>query len=545
MENAAGCPECWTARAAHDRPSSEDDCLKLIDRFFPRDGAHIALGRGDDCAELRMPGAVALSTDAFMEGSHFRREYFTPEEAGAKALATAVSDLAGAGAEPLGFSLGLLLPPDLPASALEGIFSGMAGVAGRCGIPLTGGDISRSDRLGFCLTVWGASAGKGAPFLRRAQAEPGDVIFLIGSSGLAHAGLLSLEDMGRKALARYPHACAAHLAPAPLLAEGAALAEARRESGCRLGLMDLSDGLVRDLPRLLGDLGADLDPDPDLLHPELRAVAERYGRDAEEIFLLGGEDYALVGTCAQDAFPLVLRAAPRAVRLGAVRSEAGLLVRGKSLFLKGFDHLAGDGSGAELDAVVRKAAGRLIRLCGDAWRAGLLPGFSGNASMRAALPGGGEGCLVTRSGAAKGALSASDFALLDVPDGRLLRGAKPSSEAGLHLALYRVRPETRIILHTHPPYLSALSLALSPEKRLRVPLFESAVYREKLAWVPDLPPGTDDLAEAAALLAERPALWLERHGLCVHGADPAECLALTEELEHLAHVQLLMLRALT
>ena len=248
-----------------------------------------------------------------------------------------------------------------------------------------------------------------------------------------------------------------------------------------------------------------------------------------------GGDYALLGTCAPSAFSLVRQAVPRAVVLGRVRAEPGLSLRGETLRLVGFDHL-GRSSGQPPSPAVKKAAGELIRLCREAWAAGLLPGYSGNASMRVALPAGGEGCLITRSGVSKGRLTEADFALLDPADGALLHGAAPSSEAGLHLALYRAAPKSRVILHTHPPHLTALSLLRPPAQRLRRPLFESARYREKLAWVPDLPPGTADLAEAAAAHADHPALWLERHGLCVHGATPDDCLALTEELEHLARI---------
>lgn len=537
----------WSLQDEHDRLSSEDDCLTLIDRFFPNEGPYVLLGRGDDCAELRMPGITALSTDAFMEGAHFRRSYFTPEDVGAKALASAISDLAGSGAVPLGFSLGLMVPPGLTKSSLAGILYGMAGVADRYKITLTGGDVSRADCLGLCITVWGrhiAESEHGDPlFLRRAQALPGDAIFLIGQSGLAHAGLLALQDLGRAALSRYPEACAAHLSPLPLLAEGAALARTCGGREHRLGLMDLSDGPVRDLPRLLGEYGADLDPESARFHPELWTIAEAYGRNAEELFLQGGEDYALLGTCAPVSFPLVQRIAPRVMRLGIVHPTPGLLLRGEPLNLQGFDHLAETGSGESSGAALREAAGELVRLCREAWRGGLMPGYSGNASIRVALPGGGEGCLITRSGAAKGGLSEDDFVLLDLADGRPLRGENPSSEAGLHLAVYRARPESGAILHTHPPHLSALGLGVPPEQRLQSPLFETVGYREKIAWVPALEPGSAELAEAAAEAADKPALWLERHGLCVHGKTAGDCLALTEELEHLGRVDLLARRS--
>ena len=102
--------------------------------------------------------------------------------------------------------------------------------------------------------------GQAEKTLLRGEAQPGDVIFLIGRTGLARAGLLLLEERGRAALNEWPIPCEAHLRPAPRLKEGMRLsrlaADWGREKGdpsCgRLGLMDLSDGLARDLPRLVG-----------------------------------------------------------------------------------------------------------------------------------------------------------------------------------------------------------------------------------------------------------------------------------------------------
>ncbi|MFR5645060.1 MAG: thiamine-phosphate kinase, partial [Bilophila wadsworthia] len=110
--------------------------------------------------------------------------------------------------------------------------------------------------------------GQAEKTLLRGEAQPGDVIFLIGRTGLARAGLLLLEERGRAALNEWPIPCEAHLRPAPRLKEGMRLSRLAADWGrgkgdptCgRLGLMDLSDGLARDLPRLVGPgMGADID----------------------------------------------------------------------------------------------------------------------------------------------------------------------------------------------------------------------------------------------------------------------------------------------
>ena len=282
---------------------SEDHILARIASHFPNEGPDVLLGRGDDCAVLGVSGPLCVSTDLFMEDVHFRRSYFTPEDIGWKALAVNLSDLAADGARPMGFTVGLSLPPDADMALVDGLCAGMAELAAQASVPLVGGDLSRADKLHLCLTVFGQAE----KTLLRGEAQPGDVIFLIGRTGLARAGLLLLEERGRAALNEWPIPCEAHLRPAPRLKEGMRLSRLAADWGrgkgdptCgRLGLMDLSDGLARDLPRLVGPgMGADIDmPMP---HTEiLRFMRSRNEAEpvaaAKRHAFLGGEDYALIG----------------------------------------------------------------------------------------------------------------------------------------------------------------------------------------------------------------------------------------------------------
>lgn len=598
------------------RPGSERDVLALIDSLFESKTPHTPLGRGHDCGVLaNLEGRLALSTDMFWQDSHFRTDYFTPGEVGAKALSVAVSDLAAAGAVPMGFSLDLLLPPWLGMEALEGALSGMAEKAREYGVILAGGDVAGGEQLGFSITVWGGPASPGAPFLQRAGAAPGDCIFLVGEAGLALVGLLELERLGRDAALQWPLACAAHLNPRPLLAEGQALARLGAElSGGKPGhcpcptglrLMDLSDGPARDLPRLVGSFGADIALDPAIIPAEVRIAARPLGQSPERLFMLGGEDYALLGSCAEAFWPLVRDAVPGTRRIGRVRRQPGIAVNGEPFTLGGFDHFASaesagpggsgksggawevrgpdgpDGSGGPAgsgrlggaagatassgafnDPGVAEAVKTLIKTGREAWEAGLMAGFNGNISCRVTLRppfGEGEACLITRSGSAKSRLGPDDFALAslvnldgpvssDSPGGLSgaahCAGPAASSELGMHLELYKACPGSAVILHTHPPHLLALSLRLPPEERLALPLPEAERYRKRLAFAPYHPPGSGELASAVALAAGRcEAVWMERHGLVAHGPDAASVISLTEELEQLAMVRLLSLGA--
>ena len=205
------------------------------------------------------------------------------------------------------------------------------------------------------------------------------------------------------------------------------------------------------------------------------------------------------------------------------------------------------------------AVEELRAVCRDAWQEGLLSGCNGNASLRLEPSGACAGLLcMTRTGAAKGRLTPADLCLMDAATGACLANGPASSEAAVHLALYATRPECAAVLHTHPRQLLALSLILRERGEgtaalLRLPLFEADVWRARLAVASALAPGTRELADAvaraAATLPETAvkaaggAVWMEDHGLCAFAPSLSQALTMSEELEHLAAVQLLTLSA--
>ncbi len=366
------------------RLASEDDFLAAIDRHFTNAHPHLCVGRGDDCAVIACPPRMAVSTDLFNEHSHFRTSYFTPGDIGHKALAVNISDLAASGARPLGFSLALTAPADLSREFCDGMLSAMAALAREHDMALSGGDLTRGDALSLCITVWGgpaprptAAVGLGAggekggaggttgeggggrsgtdphpaadgpsPFLRRGGCQPGDQLFQVGRVGLARVGLLALESMGPEAARLYPEACRAHLRPRPQVAAGLALAGICGAGDARIALMDVSDGLARDLPRLIGadrgsGLGAELTMDPETLPDEVRAYALANGLDPVDMAFTGGEDYALLGCCRPAMFEAVRAAVPGLVLLGQVTADGVVLVNGDLPASAGFDHFSG------------------------------------------------------------------------------------------------------------------------------------------------------------------------------------------------------------
>lgn len=177
-----------------------------------------------------------------------------------------------------------------------------------------------------------------------------------------------------------------------------------------------------------------------------------------------------------------------------------------------------------------------------AWQKNFLSGYSGNASLILA----DNNILITTSGSAKGRLKPQNLCIV-TRSGELLAGAPPSSEAKMHYALYAARHDCQAILHTHPPKMLTLGIKIkdSPnENFLDLPLYEAGVFRKMLAIAPKGEPGSQNLAEDVANAAKNPAIkaiWMTNHGLCCLGKNLSDALALSEEMEHLARIQLALI----
>jgi len=274
-------------------------------------GAAVVLGIGDDAALLRLRAGeqVAVSTDAFFDGVHFRLRSESPRTVGRRALVANLSDLAAMGARPLGCLLALAAPPGLAVRTADLLVAGLLDEAARYGCPLVGGNISRARELSLTITVIGAVAPGRA--LRRDVARPGDRILVTGALGAAALERVRAER-GRGRVRRVP---------VPRLRAGRALAALGRRVAC----IDLSDGLDADLAHLLEAraLGAEIEAARIPVPPGFRAACQRAGLDPEALARGGGEDYELLFTLA----PGAASAQRLSRRLGVRVTEIGRLVR--------------------------------------------------------------------------------------------------------------------------------------------------------------------------------------------------------------------------
>jgi thiamine-monophosphate kinase len=334
----------------------EFELIAALRQRLPAASPRLRLGSGDDAAVTVPGGATATSVDAVVEGVHFRRDAgFAPADVGAKALATALSDLAAMGAEPGEAYIVLGVPPDVGESELLALADGLAEVAAATGTAIAGGDVTRSPVLSLAVTVVG-HAPRPELLVTRGGAKPGDLLVLTGALGGAAAGLLLLERP-ELAAALDPETAAnlirRQLRPVPRLRAGAALAAA----GAR-AMIDLSDGLAGDAAHIAAQSQVSLliDASRIPLAEGLAEVAAAAGRDPLELAAAGGEDYELLAALPAErvgeaAAEIGKAAEATLTPIGGVEAGAGVEIRlpgGRNLKSSGFDQLGRPhrGSGA-------------------------------------------------------------------------------------------------------------------------------------------------------------------------------------------------------
>jgi thiamine-monophosphate kinase len=284
------------------------------------------VGIGDDAAVLRARAGEDLvaTTDALVEGVHFRFETQAARAIGRRALVANLSDLAAMGARPLGCLLALAAPPSLPVRTLDALVAGILDEAAAHRCPLVGGNVSRARETALTLTALGAVARGRA--LRRCGARPGDRILVTGTLGGA-ALEVALAERGWGRVRRVA---------VPRLAAGRALARLPGVGAC----IDISDGLEADLAHLLDASGvaAELEPARVPRPRGFDAACRRADLDPERLVLAGGEDYELLFTLRPGA-----PAAARVARLlGVPVAEIGRVLRrrpgGRTPAARGFRH---------------------------------------------------------------------------------------------------------------------------------------------------------------------------------------------------------------
>ena len=306
----------------------------------------VVVGPGDDAAVITPErGALeVLTTDSQVEGVHFDHRFVPADAIGHRALAVNLSDLAAMGAKPRAALLSLMLPDALDVAVVDGMLDGMTALAGRHGVTLIGGNISRSPGP-LVVDVTAIGSVRPRRVLRRVGARPGDGVYVTGSIGDALVGLQSLRRRADPGADPQVGPCEQrYLYPEPRVRTGMLLGRNRAATAC----MDLSDGLADAIRQVAAasNVGITIDADALPIADEVRRWHIDHDADPAAMALQGGDDYELLFTARPSHAGRLRDVKAHAgslpiTRIGEVTSGRRLTVRtpaGDAALPEGFEH---------------------------------------------------------------------------------------------------------------------------------------------------------------------------------------------------------------
>jgi thiamine-monophosphate kinase len=223
----------------------------------------------NDAAQVE---GLVVTQDALVEGVHFRLDWISWRDLGWRAAAVNLSDLAASGAEPAGLIVSLGASGETNVDDVIELYEGIA----ETGVPVLGGDTTRSDQLMLNVTALGRS--ERVP--GRSGARPGDVLVVTGPLGAA--GVAFRE-------ARF-------LRPPLRLEEG------RRLARVASAMLDVSDGLAQDAGHIAARSGVRCAIDLDLVPLADGATVEDLGFGEDYELLAATPDplgFTVIGRCEE------------------------------------------------------------------------------------------------------------------------------------------------------------------------------------------------------------------------------------------------------
>lgn len=237
----------------------EDELIRRLVRGL-KQGASVIAGPGDDCAVVQgSREALVLKTDTVVEGVHFT-EATPPRLIGRKAMARVISDFAAMAATPRHALITFIAPPHTPVKRALEVYAGLRSMAESFGVNIVGGETSRGSQL--ILTVSMTGTAPNHQWVSRNQARAGDDLYVTGRLGGSIQGK--------------------HLKFHPRMAEAHWLAQNLKVNA----MMDISDGLAQDLPRMAATSGLGFEVD-------LAALPRTPGCTPQQAWG-DGEDYELL-----------------------------------------------------------------------------------------------------------------------------------------------------------------------------------------------------------------------------------------------------------
>jgi L-fuculose-phosphate aldolase len=166
-------------------------------------------------------------------------------------------------------------------------------------------------------------------------------------------------------------------------------------------------------------------------------------------------------------------------------------------------------------------------------RRGFIAACDGNISVRLNR----RLVLITPTAMPKGMIKPLDLVIVDL-EGRKLKGRRAvTSEIGMHLLIYRMRPDVNAVVHAHPPTATGFAAA---GMALDQPLVcEVVVGLGQIPLAPYGTPGTPELGKTLEpFIPEYDAILMANHGVVTYGADLQSAYMKMETVEHFARIAL-------
>lgn len=246
----------------------EDGLIARLCAGLPVSG-DLVVGPGDDCAVVGEGDLLTLlKTDAVVAGVHFLAEE-DARRVGWKAVARVLSDFAAMGGRPGELLVTVALAPEVEVAWVSALYEGMKACLARHGGFIVGGETtSLPSGTPTMISVAGRGVVERKNLVTRSGGRAGDTVYVTGTLGGSILGK--------------------HLDFTPRLEEAQWLAERFEITA----MMDLSDGLAKDLPRLAAMSGVGFEIEREALPlSEGVGMAQAFG---------DGEDYELLFTSGEE-----------------------------------------------------------------------------------------------------------------------------------------------------------------------------------------------------------------------------------------------------
>ena len=277
----------------------------------------IVVGTGDDAAVIDTTTPTVISTDTAVQGRHFRLDWSSAHEVGARAVVQSVADIAAMGGRPTGVVVSIAAPVSTPVEVILDLNRGIVDEAHRQGARVLGGDLVAAGQIVVTVTALG-TLDDGVRAVELGDARAGDVLAVSGPLGAAAAGLAVLVAGDPALIERHASLVDSYRLPQPDLRQGIVAASAGVHA-----MTDISDGLVEELVTMSAAAGVCLSVSSEQIpRPDgLRVAATDLGADDRIWALTGGEDHELLAAFADvDAVP------PGWTVIGSVVVGAGVLI---------------------------------------------------------------------------------------------------------------------------------------------------------------------------------------------------------------------------